>query len=198
MKKKMRNKRIGVSFVFAMTLSLLVIATAIPSGAQPTVTVSIIPDDITLAPQTSATLSIMITDVPENNVSGAIINLTYDPTVVQVTAVGGSDFDYFDYNIVNGKVRMIGFQNGGANLYAPIKFADVTVKAIGNPGDCSPANLEIDEDAGLEMGTGSPYNLQLHNGSVCIVQGVPVFNTFGLIALIGLLVLVLAVTVKKR
>ena len=194
----MKNKRIGVSLVLVTALSLLVIATATPASAGLTVTVSIIPDDITLPYQNSATLSIMITDVPENNVSAAIINLTYDPTVVQVIDVGNSDFDSFDYNPLNGKVRMIGYQEGVENLQAPIKFADVTVKAIGNPGDCTPLDLEIIEITGPEMGTGSPYVAETNNGSVCILATVPVYNTFGMIALIGLLALVLAVAVRKR
>ena len=189
----MKNKqRIGVSLVLVTALSLLVIATAIPTSAQLTVTVSI--DNITLPQRSTATIPIMITDVPVNNVSSALINLTYDPTVVQIIDVGNSDFDEFFYNPVNGKVRMIGFQTGDT-LPGPIKFADVTVKAIGNPGDCTPLNL----DGNVEMSTGSPYELNLDNGSVCIVAAaVPVFNTFGMIALIGLLALVLLVAVRKR
>ena len=180
--------------VLVTALSLIVIATAIPTSAQLTATVSI--DDITLPHQNSAILPIMITDFPENNVSTAQINLTYDSTVVQVTAVGGSDFDNFNYSIVDGKVIMLGYQEGGENLQAPVKFADVTVKAIGNPGDCTPLNLDVNY---VKMGTGSSYHgYVLNNGSVCIVAGVPVYNTFGVIALIGLLALVLLATVRKR
>ena len=181
--------------VLVTALSLLVIAMAIPTSAQQlTATVSI--DDITLPHQNSATLPIMITDFPENNVSTAQINLTYDSTVVQVTAVGGSDFDYFNHSIVDGKVIMLGYQEDGENLQAPIKFADVTVKAIGNPGDCTPLNLDVSY---VKMGTGSSYHeYVINNGSVCIFAAVPVYNTFGMIALIGLLALVLAVAVRKR
>ena len=181
-----------VGLVLIIAVSLIVIATTIPAGAIPSATVSI-NEHITLPHQNSATIPIMITEATEN-VSAAHINLTYDPTVVQVTAVEGGPFDNFDYNITNGKVNMTGFQGGGS-LQAPVKFADVTVKAIGNPGDCTPLDLE----GKVWQGHSSPYGvLEFNNGSVCIVTAVPVYNTFGMIALIGLLAIVLAVAVRKR
>lgn len=189
----MKNKGAEVSLVLVTVLSLLVIAT-IPAGAQlPRATVSI--GNITLPQGATATIPIMI-DEASNDVSSAQINLTYDPTVVQVTAVGGSSFDFFNHSIVNGKVRMIGFQ-WSPSLTAPTKFADVTVKAIGNPGDCTPLNLE----GMVYMGTGSPYpEVEMNNGSVCIIAPVPVpaYNIFGMMALIGLLAIILAIKVRRR
>lgn len=178
--------------VLVTALSLLVIATAIPAGAQELYEATVAIDNITLPQRSTATIPIMITDAT-SNLSGADINLTYDPTVVQVIDVGNSDFAGFEYNIVNGKVIMAGY--GTEDLQVPIKFADVTVKAIGNPGDCTPLNLE----GVVYMPSGSPYHvMEFNNGSVCIVAAVPVFNTFGMIALIGLLALVLLVAVRKR
>jgi hypothetical protein len=122
--------------------------------------------------------------------------------------VGGSDFDnddgFFFSNTTTtpGKVRMIGIQYGNSsdptteNLATPVKFAEVTVKAIGYPGDYTPLNLEIDD---LNMGSGSEYHeLRQNNGSVTIPPGVPVLNVYGISALIGLLAIVLAVAVRKR
>ncbi|MBN1762753.1 MAG: hypothetical protein JW878_06735 [Methanomicrobia archaeon] len=191
----MKTKRIRIGLVLVTALSLLVIATTVPVGAQPVPSATVSIDSITLAPQTSATIPIMITEAPEN-ASAALINLTYDPTVVQIMAVVNvSGFDYFNYTLVDGKVRMIGTQNGAANLQPPITFAEVTVKAIGNPGECTPLNLE----GYVVQGHGTIYpEHEFINGSVCIVQGVPAYNTFGMIALIGLLAMVLAVAVKRR
>lgn len=105
------------------------------------------------------------------NASAALINLTYDPTVVQILTVWGSDFDYFNYTLADGKVRMIRTQDGAANLQPPITFAEVTVKAIGNPGDCKPLNLE----GYVVQGHGTIYpEHEFINGSVCIITGVPV------------------------
>lgn len=179
--------------VLVTALSLLVIATMPASAQIINVTVSI--DNITLAPQATAIIPITITEA-DKNVSSAQINLIYDPAVVQIIDVGGNpQWDNFDYNIINGEVKMIGYQDFTPSLVPPTKFADVTIKAIGDPGDCTPLNLELE----AIMSHGSLFHNQVpNNGSVCIVVGVPVYNTFGMIALIGLLAIVLAVAVRKR
>jgi len=170
MEKIEKKKEGGVRLVMAALVTLSVLAvTAIPAYAQQNITVSI--EDISLLPQESATIPIDITKDTEQEVSGARINLTYDPRVVQVTAVGGSDFDNFFYNFDDGvvsiTVKMIGFQ-GTESLTTPIKFADVTFKATGyHPGDFTDLNLEIVE---LNTATGSPiYPREVSNGSVSII-----------------------------
>lgn len=197
----MKNKETGVSLVLVglMALSLLVIATP-PVYAQPPpppANVSI--GHIVLQQGATATIPIMITEAPKN-VSGAVINLTYDPTVVQVTAVVGSPpWDSFLCNdTIDGERGMIGFQIGSPDLTAPTKFADITLKAIGNPGDYTPLNLEVAEN-GISPGHGTPYIIYVSNGSVSIIGAqVPEYNIFGLSALIGLLAIILAVKVKRR
>ena len=193
----MKNNKMGVSLILVTALALLVIATG-SASAQLTATVSI--DEATLNPLQTAKISINITDVPENNVSAALMNMTYDPSVVEIIAVDGSDFDIFDNNNSgSGELRMIGFQMYEENLQSPIKFADVTVKAVGNPGDYSLLHLEGEVAAEVHMGSGSLYHEVLgDDGLVSILGSVPAFNTFGLIALIGLLAIVLAVKVRKR
>ena len=167
---KNRKKEEGVKLVLIGLVALSMLAvTVIPAYAQQNITVSI--GDISLRPQESATIPIDITKTTPQEVSGARIDLTYDPSVVEVTAVGDSDFDIFSYNIVDGvvsiKVNMIGFQVD-TSLTTPIKFADVTIKAIGyHPGNFTDLNLEIVE---LSMATGSPiYPRGVSNGSVSII-----------------------------
>jgi hypothetical protein len=167
---KNRNKEEGVKLVLVGLVALSMLAvTALPAYAQQNITVSI--GDISLQPQESATIPIDITKDTPQEVSGARIDLTYDPSVVEVTAVGGSDFDIFFCGIGDGivsiKVNMVGFQVD-TSLTTPIKFADVTIKAIGyHPGDFTDLNLEIVE---LTMATGSPiYPREVSNGSVSII-----------------------------
>jgi len=168
MKNKKKEEIVKWVLVGLVALSMLAV-TAIPAYAQQNITVSI--GDISLRPQESATIPINITKDVAQEVSGARIDLTYDPSVVEVTAVGGSDFDIFFYDISDGivsiKVNMVGFQ-AGTSLTTPIKFADVTIKAIGyHPGDFTDLNLEIVE---LTMATGSPiYPREVSNGSVSII-----------------------------
>ena len=165
----MKKKGKGVSLVLVglMALSLLVI-TAIPAYAQQNMTVSI--EDISLLPQGSITIPINITNETAQNVSCARINLTYDPNVVQVTAVAGNGlFDIFEDNIVDGTVSMTGISFTFL-LTTPIKFADVTIKAIGyHPGDFTELNLEIIElSDGYGMGV-PIYPREVSNGSVSII-----------------------------
>jgi hypothetical protein len=189
----MKNKGVMVKLALAglVALSLFVVA-AIPAYALPVTTVSI--GDVSLQQGDSTTIPIMITKDTAQAVSSAQINLTYDSSVVQVTAVGGSEFDNFYYNIVDGKVRMVGYPSG-ASLTTPIKFAGVTIKAIGKPG-CTPLNLEI---VGLTMATGSQiYPREVSNGLLCITVPVPEYNIFGLSALVGLLAIILGISIRAK
>jgi hypothetical protein len=104
-------------------------------------------------------------------------------------------------NIVDGKVIMSAFDSGGANFEAPAIVAYITLKAIGNPGECSPLILENNNLRGLggvRQNTGSPFDMTYNNGSVCIIAGVPVYNTTGMVALVGLLALIPVVTLRRR
>lgn len=202
----MKNKGTEVSLVLVGLIALALSAiAATPVSAQLNATVSI--GNISLAPGSTGTLPINITDAP-NNVSSAQVDLTYDPTVVTVVGVGNSDFksDTYGAFISNtnepGKVRMIGYQYGDptdsttTSLATPITFAEVTVKAVGSPGDNT--SLHLESDLPVLMGTGSPYEVGNEDGWASIIGAVPVYNTFGMIALIGLLAIVLAVTVRRR
>lgn len=195
---KNTGAKIGVGLALAGLVSLfLLVVTAAPAYAQQNTTVSI--DDISLQQGASTTIPIMITKDTAQKVSSALINLTYDSSVVEVISAGNSEFDEFTPNIVDGKVRMIGYQVTPA-LTTDIKFADVTIKAIGNPGDYTPLNLEIVE---LKMKTGpSPiWPREVSNGSVTLTAPpvpVPEYNIFGLSALVGLLAIILGISIRAK
>ncbi len=187
----MKNK--GFVCAGLMALSLLVM-TAMPACAQQGITVSI--GNVSLPPQASTTIPIMITSETAQNVGSARINLTYDPGVVQVTGVEGNEsFDFFASNIIDGTVSMAGMN--WTYLTTPIKFADVTVKAVGNPGDYTPLNLTINE---LKDEVGRPiYPREESNGSVSITAlAVPAYNIYGLSVLIGLLAIIMGLTIRAK
>jgi hypothetical protein len=198
--EEMTKLKVGLALLVVLTAFAL---TALPASAQETATVVI--GNATLAPLTNATIPIWITIAAEN-VSSAQIRLLYDPQVIQVIAVGGSDFDIFWVNINNsvGMVKMLGYQWINGSLRPPVKFAEVTIRAIGKPGDYSPLNLGIVEivgknKEGVFMSHGSRYNYHLFgNGIVTIIAGVPIYNIPGMIALVGLLALIPVVTLRKR
>jgi len=168
----------------------------IPVYAQQDITVSI--ENVSLPPQAYATLPIMITNETAQNVNSADITLTYDKNIVIVTNVGGSDFGsepYFMFAIdnPNGTVRMVAWST--TPLTTPVKFADVTVKAVGNPGDYSPLNLTINE---LRDEYEAIYPREASNGSVTIIAPVPEYNIYGLSVLIGLLAIIMGISIMAK
>ena len=185
-------KKKGLVLAGLMALCVLAMA-GIPAYAQQDITVSI--GNVSLPPQAYATLPIMITNETTQKVSSAEINLTYDPNVVQITGVEGNElFDIFTSNITDGTVSMVG--TNWTFLTTPIKFADVTIKAVGNPGDYSPLNFTTvklsDEMGGWIEPTRS-------NGSVSITAvAVPAFNIYGLSVLIGLLAIIMGISIMAK
>ena len=196
-KKKMSEKgkhkdgKRRVAVVGLMALALLVLtATTANCGSPVIVSIGNIPD---LPQGTEATIPVKITNSVQP-VSSARISLLYDPTVVEITKVEGGDFDELIFNPDGGEAQIIGYQFGGS-LYTPITFADVTVRAIGNPGETTPLNIKIHE---INMGTGSPiYPRSVSNGSVTITApppAVPEFNIVGVSVLTGILSLFLVIS----
>ena len=176
-------------------LSVAVLA-AVPAGGQaPSVSMSI---EVPPIPEGgTATIPIMITQAT-NGLSSAYVELTYDPSIVQVLAVGDSAFDNFFENIdeANATVRMLGFQtNYSLIVPPPQQFATVAVQAIGDPG----AEVTLTLEGATFMGTGSPYGEAWYNSSSnSIVPRVPALNPCGLVALISALALLLVVTTRRR
>ena len=107
------------------------------------VTVSI--NDASELSGSSVTIPIMINDVENAGATG--ISLTYDPSVVHVTAVDGSDFDFMDADIQNssGDDKISAFQMSNPGLSGNVKLADITFKAVGGPGKSSTLKLIINE-----------------------------------------------------
>jgi len=125
-------------------LALLIIASpmAVPAyvSASPDTVVSI-PDASANSSQ-SVTVAISITDV---TLLGAVtIHLHFNPDVVHVTSVaegnlGGTFLNTTDN--VTGLTNMTWFTITGMN--GTFIFANVTLLAVGSPGDTSPLNLEV-------------------------------------------------------
>ena len=97
-------------------------------------TVSI--SDAQVGPSGTIVLPIMIYDV--TNVSGAYINMSFDQSVVYVTAIGDSDLNLTTYRNINNNSGFVGYAaiNWPSALGGPnITFANVTLEAVGGVGD---------------------------------------------------------------
>lgn len=124
--------------------------------------------DVTVERGELANITIMIKGVGGEGISSALINLTYNPSVVKVVSAGNSDFDMFMPNIVDGRVKMIGFQTGAEGLKGDIKFAKIQVRAVGKVNESSELGLEVKE---LTDNEGFTVDFKVENGYFSIKGG---------------------------
>ena len=103
-------------------------------------------EDARAPPGGNATTPIMIYNV--TNLGSAMINLTFNASVVHVTNVSGGDFDSGPIgNIDNsaGVARIGAFQIYSPGLNGDVKLCDVELLAVGSVDEISPLDLEIEE-----------------------------------------------------
>jgi hypothetical protein len=118
-----------------------------PSPSQPEepgiVTVRV--GDVTVEKGALATITVLLEGVGGEGLSSALINFSYDPTVVKVLSAESGEFDEFMSNIEKGEVRMVGYQTGVEGLKGDVVFAEIQVKAVGKTNDRSELRLEVTE-----------------------------------------------------
>ncbi|MBN1761989.1 MAG: hypothetical protein JW878_02755 [Methanomicrobia archaeon] len=136
-KESKRNPTGGLrSIGTVVALIFLIVA---PAAAT---TLSI--DDIFTTAGEETTTHITITNAI--NLGVVDINLTFDPSLVQVTAVTNSDLDFLHavVNNATGVVR-IGGMDYGDGVNGDITLAELTVKAVGEHGDTGALQVSINE-----------------------------------------------------
>jgi len=127
----------AINFGFGITLAIFAVSVLLVSAASAT-TVSI-GSNSTLKDGT-AIVPLMINGVA--NLGAAHINLTYNESVVNVVALANSDFDSPPNLNTRGPGWVI--LEGGQyehNLSDDVKLCDVTLEAVGEPGETSYLNL---------------------------------------------------------
>jgi hypothetical protein len=167
---KMRNRKMmekSEKSVVRQIVGLVVLALVtltVPAVAQTSNVVSI-PDGLTATPGGNVTTSIMLEN--STGVGSVDITLRYNASVVNVTGATVGDFTYYfefdNTNAANGWITIDTYITGG-DLTGNLTIANVTLEAVGDPGDSSPLNLEID-------GMGNQYgdvNGTADNGSFVI------------------------------
>lgn len=142
MKRNVRTKKGKPVVVMLVTLFLAITPLLVlPTCAMSTV-ISI--DDAFMEAGENTVTQIMINNVSYLGV--ADITLTFNSSVVHVVSANNSDFDWF-WPVINnsaGTIRM-GGMDFGDGLYGDVKFAEVTLKAVGEHGEISALNLSINE-----------------------------------------------------
>jgi hypothetical protein len=117
----------------------------------------------------NVTTTIIISNII--NVGTADITLTYNHSVVHVTAVDSSDFDFMDATIDNpsGITRIGAIQATSPGLNGNVRLANVTLKAVGGAGESAILNLTLNElkEAGPEE---ISIPATTHNGTFAIAE----------------------------
>ena len=107
-----------------------------------------IEDNVNVPPGGTVNASIMINGVSSDAaVEIANIILTYNASVVHVTAIGGGDFDFVDANIDNvaGFATIDGMQLTNPSLSGDVQLCNVTFEGVGPVEAESTLNLSISE-----------------------------------------------------
>lgn len=120
----------------------------------------------------NVTTAILITNII--NVGTADIALTYNQSVVHVTAIDSSDFDFMDAVIDNscGLTRIAAIQAASPGLTGNVRLANITLRAVGSGGESCALNLTINE-----LKEANPDEISIpattHNGTFTIVESTP-------------------------
>jgi hypothetical protein len=110
---------------------------------HPVIIISI--GDVSLVAGETATTTIMIHNI--TNVGIADIILSYDQSVVHVTYINNSDFNFMDSTVDNsfGTTRIGAYQISSPGLSGKVRLADVTLQSVSDRGDTCALNLTINE-----------------------------------------------------
>ena len=159
-------KRITILLLFSL---IFIFVFALSSVAGTTVTIGDIFSEV------NVTVPLMIKDVED--VAAATIKVSYDPSVIVVTAAGNSDFESFTPNLWyadDGWVKMTGY-NTVEGISGDVKFAELTIEPRGDYGESSELTIEVET---LSDSMGTPIYAEVINGSFTILSEEPVpFDT---------------------
>jgi len=145
-----------------------------PTPAPPVEAVEVTIGNIYVCAGETATSLIMIKNVSSPGVSAVTINLTYDPSVLKISAVGNSSFDAAVFNINNsGFVKIVAFQTGESGIVGDVSVADIKFKAVGKAGDFSILNISV---ITLKDNNGASIPYFVRNGSA-VIQSIHLLDT---------------------
>ena len=138
-------------------------------------------NDTSVDPGGSITIPILIDVIDSAGLGAATIELEYNSSVVEVTAVSYSDFNVFTPNIQNssGYTRIVTYQSSQTGVGPGIiQFANITLQSVGVAGDSSALDLSV---ITLSNNTGQPLSYSVSNGTFTInaVNNPPVLDAIG-------------------
>ena len=129
------------SFPVMVLIALFLCISTVPASAGTIVSI----DDVYVEPGDDTSVPVMINNVTDLGV--ADITLVYNQSVVRITSVTNSTFEFMT-GVINdsaGTVRMVAMDYSVAGLSGDVKLADIMLEAVGTAGETSTLNLIIDE-----------------------------------------------------
>ncbi|RLG32329.1 hypothetical protein DRN98_05445, partial [Methanosarcinales archaeon] len=127
----------------ASVVAILIVASAlvITAAANGETVISI--EDVAAGKGESVTVPIIIKNLDGG--LGANIILNFDPAVVQVLDIDGSDFNFPVYSQIDNEAGYVQYAafNFPTSLTGDVVFAEVTFEAVGEGGDTSPLDLTV-------------------------------------------------------
>ncbi|OFV67994.1 MAG: secreted protein containing Cellulosome anchoring protein, cohesin region domain protein [Candidatus Syntrophoarchaeum caldarius] len=127
----------------ASVVAILIVASAlvITAAANEETVISI--EDVAAGKGESVTVPIIIKNLDGG--LGANIILNFDPDVVQVLDIDGSDFNFPVYSQIDNEAGYVQYAafNFPTSLTGDVVFAEVTFEAVGEGGDTSPLDLTV-------------------------------------------------------
>ena len=199
-----KNKRSKAVLTAIMAISVLASVLVLPAyAANENVTVGITSDpSISGAPPggTATEISIIVYNVTD--LGAGTLTVTYNPSVCNVTDVSPGDLPVVTKDIsIPGIANISTFDVIGHS--GNVTFANLTITAIGNPGETSPLNITVVNLVTSGLDFIDPDNISVSNGTFTIlgeptpVVAVPLLGRVGIIALAAILGII-AVTVIIR
>ena len=141
------NKFILRGVQVMVLIALFLGISTVPASAETIVSV----DDVYVEPGNGTSVPVVINNV--TNLGVADIILVYNRSMVRITDVENSEFDFMNpvINESAGTVRMVAIDYSAAGLSGDVKLADIALDAVGSAGETDTLNLVIKElkEAGM-------------------------------------------------
>ena len=98
-------------------------------------------DDVQLCPGASAGIPVVVCNATD--VAAGQVDITYDPTVIEITGVLNGDLDWTKYNLEASatSVRIVILSLGGGKT-GDLTMCTLQVTAVGSIGDVSPLSMD--------------------------------------------------------
>ncbi|RZN16061.1 MAG: hypothetical protein EF812_00690 [Methanosarcinales archaeon] len=152
---------------FITLLSIICISSA-ASAASTNISI----ESATVPHGDTTTLDVMINNV--TNAGAATFNLTYDPSVVQVTSASNGDFDTTTPALgtsANGYIRLTAYQTGATGLDGDVLVTTLTLQSM----NIGTSGLNFASPTGVSDNTPQQNDIEIDwiNGSFTVATGPP-------------------------